>query len=146
MINTTINTLKTLTLLALLFNTGNSLAQELQSFDAIKTAAITGKPIHIVIDFSKCASPRRPELTSIGVFTPNALHVTQEAIMTSLKHFTLNHPRFPDKPVYEFIRYTLTHNNQVVVTTQVLEAIHYVPVSDQLSFQCEIGAGATFYD
>lgn len=139
--------MKYLALLASLLISTNSIAIELHNFNEIKAAIITGKTIHIVIDFSKCSASNK-EITpsmGIGVFTPNTIAITDH-IATSLTHFTLNNPSAPGKPVYEFVRYTVTDDNNVALTGQVLDAVNYTPISDKFSFNCRLEAGVKIFD
>lgn len=139
--------MKKLIFLAVLLSTTNSFADELHDFDEIKAAVITGKTIHIAIDFTKCSTPNKKMAQSVfvGVFTPDALMVVNDHVSTSLTHFTLNNPGFLGKPVYEFARYTITYKNDVNLTTQVLDAINYKPLSEVVSFGCKIESGAKIY-
>ncbi|STX30036.1 VirK protein [Legionella beliardensis] len=139
--------MKKLILVAALLSAANSFADELHNFDEIKAAVITGKTIHIAIDFSKCSTPNKDLTQSmiVGVFTPNAIAVVADYMATSLTHFTLNNPQAPGKPIYEFVRYTITNKNYVNLTTQALDAVNYTPVADSFSFNCEIESGAKIY-
>lgn len=135
--------MKKLTLLVSFLISTNSIAGELHNFNEIKTAIVTGKTINIAVDFSKCTASNKgvaPSIT-IGVFTPNSIVVT-DRIATSLTHFTLNN----EKPVYEFVRYTITDDNSVNVTEEVLDAVKYTPTSDKISFNCKLETAAKIFD
>jgi hypothetical protein len=139
--------MKKFILLASLLITTNSFADELHNFNEIKAAIITGKTIHIAIDFSKCSTSNNTTAQSmeVGVFTPSAIHVANDHIATSLTHFTLNNPSFPEKPIYEFVRYTITGDDNVNLIVHVLDAVNYTSVSDKVSFNCKIGSSAKIY-
>jgi hypothetical protein len=139
--------MKKLFLLASLLLTSTSFANELHHYNDVKAAVITGKTIHIAVDLSSCiaSSKEMAQSTSIGVFTPNAIQVNNNHIATSLTHFTLNNPNFPGKPVYEFVRYTITEDNNVNLTDQVLDAVNYAPLSPKISFNCKIDTSAKIY-
>lgn len=137
--------MKKLTLLSLLILSTTSSAKELHNYAEIKSAAINGKNIHIMVDFSQCTSEHPAKFTNIGVFTPNAIQILNKYMATSLTHFTLNNPGFQDKPVYEFVRYTITDQNEVILTAQVLDAIDYHPLSGKMIFHCAIDSAAKFY-
>ena len=139
--------MKKLALLASLLISTNSIAGELHNFNEVKTAIVTGKTIHIAINFSRCSASNKgmTQSMSIGVFTPNAIAITDH-IATSLTHFTLDNPSFPGKPVYEFVRYTITGDNNVNLTDQVLDAVNYTPISDKVSFNCKLETGAKIFD
>lgn len=125
----------------------NCFADELHNYNETKLAVITGKTIHITIDFEKCATTNKKISRSmiVGVFTPNEIQIVNDNIATSFMHFTLNNPAFPGKAVYEFVRYTITGNNDVNLTAQALDATNYKPVSDTISFNCKIESGARIY-
>lgn len=54
-------------------------------------------------------------------------------------YFTLNDPYFPTKPVYEYIRYTMTSDNNLNLSYQALDATTYMPLTDKFLFDCKIG-------
>lgn len=139
--------MKKISFLALLLISTNNTAGQLHNFTEIKTAATKGKSIHIIIDFLKCVTRNKaPAPVSMGVFTPNTIYITQDYVAASLMHFTLNNPGFPERPVYEFVRYTITPDNNVDVVAQTLDAVNYTPLSNKFSFYCQIGTGAKIYD
>ena len=83
----------------------------------------------------------------LGLFTPNEIIVdTNGRIDASLKHFTLSDPNFPNKPIYQFVRYTLTSDNNVNLITQLLDAVNYADLEHKVSFDCKIDVGAKIYD
>jgi len=139
--------MKKIILFVSLLVSSNCFADELSNFDQIKTAVITGKTIHMVIDFLKCSALNKSIKSSImvGVFTPNTIDVTDDHITTSLTHFTFDNPRFPGKAIYEFVKYTITDNNNISVTDQELDAVTYQPISNIFSFNCKISSGAKVY-
>lgn len=139
--------MKKFILLASLLITTNCFAGVLYNYNKIKAAVISGKAIHIVIDFSKCSSPKNEStqaMSVIAVYAPNSLLVMNDHIATSLTHFTLNNPSFPGKPIYEFVRYTISDNNTVNVTEQILDA-NYTPLLHDFSFTCKLNSGAKIY-
>jgi hypothetical protein len=138
--------MKKIILLTALLTSSNCFSDDLRNFNEIKTAATSGKNIHIMIDFAKCTAPSSTQATVTTVFTPNALMIVNNRISTSLTHFTLNNPSYSGKPVYEFVKYIVTDDNSVQVTNQVLDAVSYAPLGDTSTFNCKIDAGARFYD
>lgn len=139
--------MKNLILLASLLISTNVFCKELHNFDQVKAAIITGKTIHIVLDFSKCSFQNKSaKHLSIGIFNPNAIQIINNNIATSFMHFTLNNPSFPEKPVYEFVRYTITEDNNINLISQVLDAKTYTPMTDKISLNCKIDNGAKIYD
>jgi len=141
--------MRKLVLLSLLFIATNALADELQNFDQIKSAVTTGKSIRIAIDFSKCVMDKKAvsrDKSNIAIFTPNEIIVDNDGrIVTSLMHFTLNNTNFPAKPVYQFVRYTLTADDHVNLAYQVLDAKNYAILADTVSVDCKISSGVKIY-
>jgi hypothetical protein len=139
---------KKLILLPFLFIATNSFAHKLHNFSEIKSAITRGETIHIVTDFAKCSSPKKEvfQSTHIGVFTPNEIQVIDTRIVTSFMHFTLNNPNFPDESIYEFVSYTMTDDNNLNLSYQVLDARHYFPLTEKASFNCKIDVGVKIYD
>ena len=140
--------MKKLVLISFLFIATNSFAGELHNFSEIKSAVTTGKSIHIATDFVKCSTSKKEALLSahVGVFTPNEIQVIDTHIATSFMHFTLNNPSFPDVPVYEFVRYTITDDNNLNLSYQALDARNYAPLTKKASFNCKIDMGVKIYD
>jgi hypothetical protein len=139
--------MKKIVLLSSLVAANMSVAGQLNNFDDVKLAVTTGQSIHIAIDFAQCAPSQKSTspLTHIGVFTPNEVQVVDDSIATSLIHFTLNNPSYPNTPIYEFIRYTITSDNNVTLSYQSLDARNYSPLGTAVSLNCKMGAGAKIY-
>lgn len=141
--------MKKLFLLSLLAITTNSFANELHDFDQIKSTVTNGKSIRIAIDFSKCTTENTSfskDKNNIAIFTPNEIVVdNNDRIVTSLMHFTLYNSNFPAKPVYQFIRYTLTADNNVNLAYQILDAKNYALLADTVTVDCKINVGAKIY-
>lgn len=135
--------------LVCLFLAANGFAQELHNFDQIKSAITTGKLIRIAVDFSQCSPANKENFLAkypFAVFTPNEVVINNDGnIAASLMHFTLNDPNFPAKPVYQFIRYTITADNNVTLSAQVLDAVNYTPITNKFSFNCKIDTGSKIY-
>lgn len=138
---------KTALITALLLTT-NTFANELASFEQIKTAATQGKTLHIAIDFSQCRTLERtaaPAMNNIGVFTPQSVQVTKHALVTSFTHFTLNNPNYPDQPTQEFIKYRIDTRDIVTVTIQTLDATNYARLGQPIAVSCPLGNAAKIY-
>jgi hypothetical protein len=141
---------KLILLPAALLLAANSFADQLHNFDQIKSAVMTGKAIHFVVDYSKCVSSVKnaAHVSYSGTFTPDAVAINNDAgyLATSLMHFTLNNPLFPAKPVYEFVRYTLHNDNTLTIADQALEAATYTPLTNgNMTYTCKIDESATIY-
>jgi hypothetical protein len=61
-------------------------------------------------------------------------------------HFTLNNPNFPKVPLYEFVRYTFTDDNNLNLSYQVLDAQNYSPLTEKASYICKLDVGVKIYD
>ena len=139
--------MKKISLLVSLLISTNCFANELNHFNEVQTAATAGKTIHIAVDFSKCTFPMNAlnVPSSIGIFTPNTVQVTNDHIATSLTHFTINNPAFPEKAIYEFATYTITTKDQLNITMQFLDAANYTPLGNKITFNCKLGVSAKIY-
>jgi hypothetical protein len=62
--------------------------------------------------------------------------------LASLNHFTLNDNNAKNKAVYQFARYKITAENNVIVSMQVLDAVTWQPITDKKSFTCQLNNGA----
>jgi len=129
----------------------NSFAAELTNFNDIKAAVLNGKTIHMAINFTKCTTSTHQKFAhfmanTIGVVTPNVFQVHEDMLITSITHFTLNHPQFPQRPVQEYITFRITEENELKMTHQSLDAAHYMPISGLMNYTCEIGSDAKVYD
>ena len=123
----------------------NCFAAESHNFNDIKAAVANGKNIRLVIDFEKCSTPNNLLAESRkGVFTPNEMQITDDHIAASLMHFTLNHPNFLGKPIYEYSRYTITADN-LEFNVQPLDAITYAPLAEKFSVKCKLDAAVKVY-
>lgn len=129
-----------------------SYADQLHNYNDVKSAVIAGKSVRIAIDFNKCTSPTGAGLAnpkhnfSLGVYTPNEMIIdNQDQVVASLMHFTIRSQTTTKVPVYQFARYTITQNNVVVLTEQVLDAATYKPVTDEFTVNCPIDTAATLY-
>lgn len=122
-------------------------AGELNDYEAIKNALTNGQSVRLVTNFAQCTtlSPTVLKTMMVGIFTPNEIGFTDNHIATSMTHFTMNDPFFPNKPVFEFARYTITPDNNISVSLQVLEAPTYIQLMDKISFNCKINEAVKVY-
>lgn len=140
--------MKRIVLLSLIFLNSHCIANELHNFEQIKSAAMSGKTIHISVDFKQCSSAGKDSSapTVVGIFTPDKITVTDTQIATAFTHFTLNNPKYPDQPFYEYVRYTINDGNNVYIALQTIYAPNFSLVGKKQLFNCEVGLGAKFYD
>ncbi|EKD73851.1 MAG: hypothetical protein ACD_45C00172G0003 [uncultured bacterium] len=141
--------MKKLILLGGFFLTTATFAGQLHNYNDMVSAISSGKPLRFVTNFSQCETNNKKASSSttlIGSFTPNEIGVTDSHIATSLTHFTLNDPFFLGKPVYEFARYTITPDNRMSVTLEILDASTYTSLMDKISFNCQIDIATKIYD
>jgi len=141
------NKLNKIALLAMLC-ISPTFASELSDFDEIRSVVLKGNSIHIVTDFAKCEAEfeKAKPLTIKGAFKPDTVMISQDNILSSFTHFTLNNPHFPEKPVYEFVVYQITKENKVNITSQVLDATNYKPLRKKSTFTCKISEGTKIFD
>jgi len=140
--------MKRIFLLPALFLMGNCLADELHNFSEMKSAIVLGKSVRIVIDFSSCTTSAKTltPIMTVAAFTPNEIGVTDDHIAASLTHLTMNNPAYKDQPVYEHARYTITNNNDVILTHYAMDAATYKLKAEPVTFNCKIDSGVKIYD
>lgn len=137
--------MKKLILSLFLLMATNAFARELHHFSEVKKALTKGKSIRIAVNFVQCLSSKKPSAFHIGLFSPNEIQIMQGRIAASLTHFTLDNPKFPNTPVYEFVKYLFTQDDNLALSSQVLDARNYSVLSDKFSMNCKIGEGVTVY-
>ncbi len=139
--------MKKLLVAPFLFFATTSFSGELHNFAEVKSAVITGKQIHIATDFTKCTSSNKNGAYGmVGIYAPTELQALDTRIVTSFMHFTLNNPGFLDKPVYQFVKYTISDDNNLTLSFQVLDARNYSPLSEKKSYVCKLDDGVKIYD
>lgn len=136
-------------ILCLFLLTTTAQAGELHDFNQVKSTLQIGKTIHFVFDLSKCDGGTYSNIE--GTFTPNEVIVDSyyNKIHASNLHFTLNHPNFINKPVYEYTTYLLDkyyNSSYVIVTTQVLDVKKSSVLKSESKWYCRIGNGIKIYD
>ena len=108
-----------------------------------------GNTLHIAIDFSQCRLLKgiatAAVYNSIGIYTPQAIQITQHAIVTSFTHFTLYSPNLPDRPTFEYIKYRIDPRDILTVTSQPLDATNYSRIGEQTTFSCPLSTAAKIY-
>ena len=141
------NKVKKIILLSALLLSSNLFAKELQNYDEVKSAVLNGQSIHINVDFTKCATAARQNAEDLHVasFTPTAIQIARDHIATSLTHFTLGNPHYPDKPIYEFIKYTINQNGILILNAQALNPLLYTPIGEAMTFTCKVGEGVRIF-
>lgn len=139
--------MKKIILCSLLLTSAPGFADTLHNFNDVKAAVMTGKSIHIVVDFTKCgvAANSLTAKMGVGIFTPNEISVTDNHIASSLTHFTMSNPAYPGKPVNEHVRYTIMDDNSVSIKSQALAANSYEPLETASTVSCKIDEGVTIY-
>ncbi|MBA3660157.1 MAG: hypothetical protein H0W64_00335 [Gammaproteobacteria bacterium] len=142
--------MKKLILLALGCCANLGFAGELQQYSDVKQAIISGIPIHIVIDFTKCTSNKGVKIDFhakelFGSLTPNEIAVVDDHIAASFFHFTLDHPKHLDMPVYEFGKYSLTNDNILHFSHQTLDARTFYQNSEKSTYHCKLNQAVKIY-
>jgi hypothetical protein len=122
-------------------------ANQLHNFDQVTSVVRNGKLIRIFIDYTKCSKNNNIVIpNNAAVYTPNALAWTAEGkIGAYLLYFTTKDPRYPAKPVYQYIRYLLSNDNTVKLTFSVFNAADYAVLEEESSIICKIDNGAIIF-
>lgn len=141
--------MKKLLMIAALSLSANCFAGQLTDYTQIKDAIVNGDNLRIATDYTKCKgedSTKDFPRFSLAVFSPDAIVVYPDgSIKTALKHFTLNEPHAPGKPVYQFVVYTIRPNASVRIATYVLDAVNYSMVAPEAVYNCSVADGTKFY-
>ena len=141
--------MKKLLLLTSLLMMTNCFAGELKDYLQVKTAVTQGQSIRIATDFSKCTSDTNSKSLQkylLGVFSPNSIVIDNAGkIKSSLKHFSLNDPNVPGKPVYQYVAYVLNQDNSIKISVNVLDAVSYAPIKATSVVNCTIADGVSIY-
>lgn len=136
-------------LFSLLFAAVSAYAGELHHFDQIKSAVTSGKSIRIGVDFSQCDTVGAAKVKSnyaFAIYTPNEVVVeNNDYIAASLTHFTTNDPSWPSVPVYQFVRYTITNEDKVVLDVKTFDAGTFAQRKGGYTLNCKLDAGAKVY-
>ena len=141
--------MKRLLCLTTLLFASHCYADQLHNYEQIKSAIAEGKNIRIFVDYSKCTSSSKQKgmPNYSGAYTPNEITINNDAgyIAASILHFTMNHPQFPSKSVYEFLRYTISSDNSILLTETVVNPVDYSPLSAKFSLNCKIDDGTKIF-
>lgn len=132
--------MKNIVLLALLLFCFASKANELPNFKEIQHAITEGKKITFLINLGKCSSEKPLGDITIST-TPNAfMMIGNERITTSKRHFTLDNPRAPNIPLFQYAKYTINSDGTVVIKLTLMKAFHYTKLN-QSQIQCSLSEG-----
>lgn len=141
--------MKKIFILSLLALNTNIFANELINYAEIKSAITEGKSIRIAVDFDKCeltaGSFNKLQSFGLGIFSPNEIAIDNGHIAASLLHFTMSDPHMPNKPIYQFLKYIITQDNMINLTTKSLDAVNFTPLSNGFTFNCKINTAAKVY-
>lgn len=122
-------------------------ANQLHNFDQVTSVVRNGKLIRIFIDYTKCSKNNNVIVpNNAAVYTPNALAWTSEGnIGAYILYFTTKDPRYPAKPVYQYVRYLLSKDNTVKLIFSVFNAADYAVLEEESSILCKIDNGAMIF-
>ncbi|RUR19051.1 hypothetical protein ELY21_05875 [Legionella sp. km535] len=141
--------MRKLVALAMLFTALDGFANELHSYVKIKETVAKGQLVRVFVDYAKCSGPSSGYKMANynSAYTPNEIAINNDAgyMAASMMHFTVNHPQYPNQPLYEFIRYTIASNGDVSISLIPLNATDYTPLSDKITFKCTINESAHFF-
>lgn len=138
---------------ALVLSAGVTAAQAatpLVDYSAVQDALLAGQTVKIITNFAQCTPGAKTaknlaKMMMYGIFTPNEIGITDNYIATAMTHFTLNDPFYPNKPVFEFVRYTVKPDNTMQVSLNILDAANYKLLDGSMSFNCPLNDGVKFF-
>lgn len=131
--------------LLLLMVTTSSYAAQVKDYSELLQTVKQGYPITIVTHFEKCQdeASKIPNKT-LSYFRPHAIWVVADGqeITTSDLHFT----DYMGKPVYQYLQYTFTPNNRVIIVAKSLKPGSFLAKAKAITMSCPLGSAiAVFY-
>lgn len=126
----------------------NCFAGQLHNYDQIINAVSKGKYVRLFMNYQKCTLQKglNKVPNHFAVFTPNAMAVDDEGnIGTYLLYFTMNDPQYPSKPVYQYIKFKISTNNNLQMTLADLNPADYSPLGFEQTINCKIDEGVLIY-
>lgn len=117
----------------------------LHNYEEVLAAVYHGQDIRIGFEFDRCTGDAKSNYAAFGygIYTPNEIIVSNSgAILASLNHFTLNDNNAKNQAAYQFVRYKITPDNNVLVSMQVLDAATWQPITTKKTFTCTLNSGA----
>jgi hypothetical protein len=118
----------------------------LPNYEQILSAVTQGQDIRIGFAFEKCTNETNTPVKSafqLGIYTPNEVIVANSgSILASMNHFTLNDNQAKGQAAYQFARYKITTDNNIILSMQVLNAVTMQPVGVKQTYTCALGTGA----
>lgn len=131
--------------LAILTATTQVNATELTSYNDFTQALAQGDRFVIYTNFGLCAgSPTGPTNAAQTSFVPNAVAYIPGAsgnIQLSDLHFT----DYPAGPNDEYIKFTFTPDQTVVISTTIYNPQTFAPMSSPIQFSCQLGQGVQVF-
>lgn len=131
-----------------LFISSSSFAAQLHNYEQIVNAVSNGKFIRLVMNYQKCiiAKGVRTIPNNYAVYTPNAMAIdTEGSIGTYLLYFTMNDPSFPSKPVYQYVKFIISKDDNLQMILKDLNPNDYSPLGFEQTLNCKIDDGVTVY-
>lgn len=119
----------------------NAHAEQIHSYNDVVRAIENGKLIRIFVDYAKCNTIGQQILIPFGgAYTPNEIGINYAAghVAAALTHFTTNNPKFPNKPINEFLRYTIQSNGDVNLDMTPFSATDYSQLDEKFSVVCKL--------
>lgn len=114
-----------------LFAIFTSSAYEINSYQKFTSSIRAGDHFTILFEHEKCT----------GYFVPSSMLIIpasdkqQERVVTSHLHFT-DHFGFP---AYEYIKYTFSADNNVLVHVKVYDPVHFKEIGPPYDVECSLG-------
>lgn len=120
-------------------------ARELKDFNELKSAIQEGNNINIVVKLGQCDPANSDPVAVTAALRPRAFMVVKNQILASDLHFTRNSPLYSAMSVLEYVTYRFSDDNQLVLESETLEAIHYYPMGKKHTLSCAIGTGVRLF-
>lgn len=111
----------------------------LTSFNAVQDAIDSGYDLNFVVNISECKGEVDKNHQIVSSFKPTeVLNVKNRKVSVSTTHFTMNHPKHKNTPVYQYINYQLMQTGAVHVNSTVLSANKKLVLGEPVHFDCTL--------
>lgn len=124
------------------------LAQEITTYDEVKSVIKKGKDINVVIDLTKCkGNITNKDYGRTIFFKPDSFaYIPKEHLISSTyRNFNIFHPEHLGKQIYEYYHIYILEYDDLIISETHLSAITGEQVSLSVRFSCQLGYSAKLF-
>lgn len=116
------------------------------NYKDVVTAVANGHDIRIGLILKDCTMNGKKiekPIFKVGLYSPNEVILSNDDnVVASLRHFTKNDARAPGKPVWQYAVYTITPDDNVKLSVEVLDAETNATVVNKETYDCKLGVAS----